>query len=212
MHETTAPVAHEHAPVRPGRPRDPEVDEAILSATLGLLAEQGYARLTMDRVAARAAVAKTSLYRRWPTKESLVLDAIAHHRVGERPGVPDTGSLRRDMLGYLRPLIRYRRAQSEAVAAVASEILANLEMAALFRRQVAGELTSGFRSIIERAIGRGELPASSDTELLAALPMALIHQHRVLTGEPADEGLAKRIVDQFFSPGRADRPGGEASR
>ena len=184
---------------RRGRPRDPEVDEAIVSAALDVLAEQGFARLTIDRVAARAGVAKTSLYRRWPSKEALVLDAMAHVRFGTRPEVPDTGSVRRDMLSYLRALIRYRRAQSDAIAALASEILANRELADAFRQKLVGGLTSGFRTIVERAVGRGELPAATDVELVAALPMALVHHHRLLTGEPADEGLAKRIVDQFFS-------------
>jgi AcrR family transcriptional regulator len=182
-----------------GRPRDPDVDEAILSATLDVLGEQGYARLTIDKVALRAGVAKTSLYRRWPDKEALVVDAVAFVRVGNRPDPPDTGSLRRDMLGYLRALIRYRRAQSDAIAALASEILANRELAEAFRRKLVSVLTAGFAAIVERAVARGELPASTDVELVAELPMALIHYHRVITGEPADEGLAKRIADQFFA-------------
>jgi AcrR family transcriptional regulator len=192
---------------RAGRPRDPEVDEAILAATVTLLIEGGYARLTIDRVAAKAAVAKTSIYRRWPSKESLVLDAIRYSRSGERPAVPDTGRLRSDMLGYLRSLIRYRRAQSEALAAVASEVLANRGLAEVFRRHVLGGVAAGFRVIIERAIERGELAPATDVELLASLPLALIHQHRIATGETADEGLAKRIVDQFFSPASARRRG-----
>jgi AcrR family transcriptional regulator len=189
------------AAARRGRPRDPEVDEAVLSATLDLLAEEGYARFTIDKVALRAGVAKTSLYRRWPAKEALVLDAIAFVRVGNRPDPPDTGSLRRDMLSYLRTLIRYRRAQSDAIAALASEILANRQLAEAFRRRLVSGLASGFRTIVERAVDRGELPASTDVELVASLPMALIHHRRVMTGEPADEGLAKRIADQFFSTG-----------
>ena len=184
--------------VRPGRPRDPEVDEAILSATLDLLAAEGYARLTMDRVALKAAVAKTSLYRRWPSKESLVVEAIQRVQMAERPVVPDTGSLRRDMLGYLRSLVRYRRAQSDAIAAVMSEIIANRELADAVRQHVVGTLLSSFRVIVERSIARGELPSSTDVELLSSLPLALVHQRRLLTGEPADEAFAKRIVDQFF--------------
>lgn len=185
---------------RRGRPRDPKVDEAILAATLDLLAEQGYSRLTIERVALRAGVAKTSLYRRWPTRESLILDAILTVGFAGQPEVPDTGSLHQDMLSYLCAWIGFRRAQPWA-----SEILANPELKHLFRKQLAAGLMWGFREIIERAAERGELPPHTDVELMAILPNALIHQHYVLTGEPVDEGLARRIADQFFSTARPPR-------
>lgn len=206
------PARSEGNAARRGRPRDPDVDEAILAATLDVLAEQGYARLTIDGVALRAGVAKTTLYRRWATKEALVLDAIAYVRFGNRPDPPDSGSLRRDMLSYLRALIRYRRAQSDAIAALASEILANRELAEAFRRQLVSGITGGFHTIVERAVERGELPTSTDLDLLAGLPMALVHYHRVMTGEPADEGLAKRIVDQFFNAAGRPQPTRKARR
>jgi AcrR family transcriptional regulator len=186
------------------------VDEAILSTALRMLAETGYARLTMDAVAARAGVGKASLYRRFPTKERLVLEAIRHRHEHERPGVPDAGSLHRDMLGYMRALIRHRREQAEALRAVASEVMVNPELAAEFRHQVAEGLLAGFRVIVGRAVQRGELPPGTDVELMAMLPLALLH-HLRLAGEPIDERQAKRIADQFFgahrgqpaAPGRA---------
>jgi AcrR family transcriptional regulator len=179
------------------------VDEAILAAALELLAEQGYSRLTVEGVALRAGVAKTSLYRRWSTKESLILDAVVNVGLAERPEVPDTGGLHEDMLSYLRAWVRFRRAQ-----AWASEVLANAELKYLFRQKLAAGLTSGFRTIIERAVERGELPPHTDIALMATLPMALIHQHYALTGKPADERLARRIADQFFraaGPSRQSR-------
>lgn len=180
---------------RGGRPRDPRVDEAVLSAALDLLAEQGYARLTIEAVALRAGVAKTSLYRRWSTKELLVLDAVVNVGFADRPEVPDTGSLHGDMLSYMGAWIRFRRAQ-----AWANEILANAELKHLFRRELGAGLTSGYRTIVQRAVDRGELPARTDVELVATLPMALVHQHYVLTGKPVDEALVRRIADQFFGP------------
>ena len=68
-------------------------------------------------------------------------------------------------------------------------------------------LTSGCCTVIERAVERGELPPHTDVELMAALPIALVHQHHVLSGEPADEGLARRIAGKFFSPGGDPRQG-----
>jgi AcrR family transcriptional regulator len=171
------------------------VDEAIMAATLDLLAEEGYSRLTVEGVALRAGVAKTSLYRRWSTKDSLVVDAVVNVGFAERPEVPDTGSLHEDMDSYLRAWIRFRRGQ-----AWSSEILANSELKQLLSERVGAGLTSGFRTIIERAVDRGELASQTDVELLATLPMALIHQHFALGGKPADEALARRIADQFFNP------------
>src|SRR5579859_7198686 len=102
---------------RRGRPRNPTVDAAILTATLGLLIERGYARLTMEQVAARAGVGKASLYLRWPSKVALVAEAI-QQRSGVPPEVPDMGSLREDMLVFLRALLRSHSAGSRALAAV----------------------------------------------------------------------------------------------
>ena len=106
---------------RAGRPRDPRLDEAVVAATLQLLAEEGYAQLTVERIAARAGVGKASLYRRWPDKVSIVLEAVS--RNPERPSAPDTGSLRGDALSYLRTLVRYRTLHFDAISAISGEAL-----------------------------------------------------------------------------------------
>ena len=110
-------------PGRPhrGRPRDPAVDEAILAAAVDLLGEAGYARLTMEQVAARAGVGKASVYLRWPNKVALVAEAI-QHRSGVVPEVPNTGSLREDILLFLRALLRSRSAAAQALSAVSGEV------------------------------------------------------------------------------------------
>src|SRR5438309_7772190 len=107
-------LADQPARSRRGRPRDSAVDEAILTAAVDLLAEAGFARLTMDQVAARAGVGKASLYLRWPNKLALVSEAI-QHRSAVVPEVPDTGSLRLDMLTFLRALLRRKSAAERAV-------------------------------------------------------------------------------------------------
>jgi AcrR family transcriptional regulator len=175
-----------------------------------MLAEDGYARLTMDRVAARAGVGKASLYRRWPTKDELIADALAHQVEQSQPEAPDTGSLHRDMLGYLRALIRFRQTQMAGLHAVAGEVLTNPALAALLRRQVAGSIMDTLRAIVQRAVDRGELPPTTDTDLVAMLAPALLFQLR-LRGEPIDERQAKRIADQFFTPASVRRPAGQAS-
>ena len=182
----------------PGRPRDPQVDEAILSATLELLAEEGYAHLTIERIAVRAGVGKASLYRRWPDRVSLVLDAVS--RSPERPSVPDTGSLRGDMLVYLHTLVRYRTLHSEAITAISSEALCNPSFGEAFRAGMAEPSIAGLRMVVQRAVDRGEIPAGTDVTLLASLPPALLYAQRLFSGRLPDEQFVERIVDQFFSP------------
>jgi AcrR family transcriptional regulator len=189
----------ERGRARRGRTRDPEVDEAILAAAMDLLAEIGYARLTMDQVAARARVGKASVYLRWPNKVALVAEAI-QHRSAVVPDVPDTGSLREDMRAFLRALLRSKSAAQRAVAAVTGEIASNPELAQAWRQGVEGTLLACVRVIVERALARGELPASSDVELLAMLPVTLLQNWRLEHGQGPDDTVVERIVAQFFTP------------
>lgn len=194
----------ETARVRRGRPRDTRVDEAILSAAVDLLAEAGFARLTMDQVAARSGASKASLYLRWPNKTALVAEAI-RRRSRVVPEVPDTGSLREDMLGFLRALLRAKPAAQRAVAAVLGEIHSNPELHKAWRAGTAGALTACCRQIVQRAVARGELPAPADLELLAMLPLTLLQNWSLEHGQPPDDAVAERIVSQFFTP--AAHPG-----
>ena len=182
-----------------GRPRDPHVDEAIVTAVLELLATEGYAQLSVERIAAHAGVGKASLYRRWPDKISIVLEAVS--RNPERPSAPDTGSLREDMLEYLSTLVQYRSVHAEAIAAISGEALRDAFFAQAFRVGMTGPVIADLRAITERAVARGELPAGTDTALLASLVPALLQMERLLSGHHPDEVFVGRIVDQFFTPG-----------
>jgi len=175
--ESSRSLTEERERSRRGRARDPQVDEAILAAAVDLLAEIGYARLTMDQIAARARVGKASVYLRWPNKVALVAEAI-HHRSAVAPDVPDTGSLREDMHTFLRALLRSKSSAQRAIAAVTGEIASNPELAKAWRQGVAGTLLACTREIVDRAIARGELPAAPD------------------------DALVDRIVAQFFTPAR----------
>lgn len=190
-------------PARPrpgrGRPRDPGVDVAIRAATMDLLGEVGFARLTMDQVAARARVSKSSLYLRWPNKVALVADAL-QHRARAVPEVPDTGSLPGDMRVFLDALLRSRHEASRALAAVSGEIATNPQLRQAWHRGLAGTLTACLRVIVERAVTRGELPADSDVELLSQLPLSLLQNWRLEHRDQPGEAVVERIVRQFYTP------------
>lgn len=188
----------ERAPRR-GRPRDPAVDEAVLAAAVELLADGGFARLTMDQVAARAGVGKASVYLRWPNKLALVAEAI-QQRAGVVPDLPDTGSLPGDMRTFLRALLRTYGSASRAMAAVSGEVDRHPELRAAWRQSLSAALTDRLREIVERAIARGELPATSDVVLLSMLPVTLLQNWRLEHGQSPDDAAVERIVNQFYTP------------
>ena len=185
-------------PVR-GRPRDPGLDAAIRAATMDLLGEAGYARLTMERVAARAGVSKASLYLRWPNKLALVTDALAS-RARPVPEVPDTGSLPGDMRAFLRELLRARSEAARALAGVSAEIASNPALRKAWHQGVGGALTGCLRLIVTRAARRGELPEGADLELLAELPLSLLQSWRLEHGRNPGDEVIDRIVRQFYTP------------
>lgn len=190
---------HGRVPRARGRPRDPGVDAAIRAATAELLAEAGYARLTMDQVAARAGVSKSSLYLRWPNKVALVADAL-QHRARAVPEVPDTGSLPGDMRVFLTGLLRSRGAASRALAAVSGEIATNPELRKAWHRGLAGMLAGCLRQIVDSAVARGELAADTDVELLSRLPLSLLQNWRLEHHSQPDDAVVDRIVRQFYTP------------
>lgn len=191
---------------RRGRPRNPAVDEAILTATLTLLIERGYAHLTMEQVATRAGLGKSSLYLRWPTKVSLVAEAL-QHRSGAVPEVPETGRVQEDMRVFLRALLRSRRAAGQALAAVSGEIATNPELREAWHRGLAGTLAACMRTILLQAVARGELPATTDVELLSLVPLTVFQQWRLAHEGDPDDTVVERIVDQFFTPPVTGEPG-----
>ena len=182
-----------------GRPRDPGLDAAIRKAVLELLGEVGYARVTMERVAARAGASKASLYLRWPNKLALVIDALAH-RARPVPEVPDTGSLPGDMRAFLRALLRARSEAARALAGVSGEVAANPALRKAWHLGLGGMLTGCLRQIVTRAAERGELPDDADLELLAELPLSLLQNWRLEHGRGPGEDAVERIVRQFYTP------------
>jgi AcrR family transcriptional regulator len=193
----------EHLRATTRRPRSPRVDQAILATTLKVLGEVGYAKLTMEQVATRAGVGKASLYLRWPSKDALIESAIRQYGPVVAQ-VLDTGSLAQDMRQFLHALVHKRDPATTALPAIASEAVRNPQLPEVFRRATTAAVPASVRAIIQRAIDRGELPASTDVELLAALPLALLQHLRTLSGRRPGIDVVDRMVSQFYTP--AARP------
>lgn len=176
------------------RPRDPRADEAIIGAVLDLLADGGFGRFTMDDVAAAAGVGKATIYRRWPSKEQLVLDALAS---GRKPvSDVDTGSLRGDLIELYRPNIG-ERAQETVVRlmpALAVEATNDPDVRVRLRAFV-DDRRRPVRAAFDRAVARGEIADGVDVELCIDL-LAGATMHRLFfTDLVVDEDVLTSVVD-----------------
>ncbi|MFP6605721.1 MAG: TetR/AcrR family transcriptional regulator [Myxococcota bacterium] len=150
-----------------GRPRSEEAHRAILDATLELLAEVGFSAMTVEGVASRAQVGKATIYRRWPSKLPLVVEAF-----GQLPGFEevDTGSLAEDLKKMIRAYLQAFNASplSAILPSLAGERAHNPELAELFEPVSKGRRQPLVRAF-ERAVDRSEVPADLDVELAADL-------------------------------------------
>jgi AcrR family transcriptional regulator len=184
------------------RPRvEGEREDEILEATVDLLVEQGYDRLTMDAVAKRCRASKATLYRRWEGKPDLVIDALI--RAKNMPVVEpdDTGSLRGDLLATFCGRHGIARSKASAVlGAVLTAVNTDPEFAVLFRDRFIHPKIEATRRIYARAIERGEIPADVDLDIIApALAGVVLHRMYVL-GTPPDDAIVERVVDHLILP------------
>lgn len=188
------------------RPRvEGDREQEILDATLEVLAESGYDRLTMDAVAAKAKASKATLYRRWSNKVSLVIEAL--QRIKAPHDVPDTGSLREDLRvafcgvgGLMDP---------NAVAAFSSVLTAisrDAEFAEAFRRDVIEPKLEFSRSIWRRARDRGELREDLDLDLLEPALAGIVLHRLFVMGETPDPDTITRVIDQIILPAATRGP------
>lgn len=187
---------------RPGRPRDAGADQAILEAAAAELAEVGFGALTVDAVAARAGVGKATIYRRWPRKEALLLDAAS--LVVEAPEPPDTGSLRGDLVALFLAAHRQKTQgpQDNLMAGLLAEACINHEMKALLGEYVTRRRASS-AVVIERAIARGELPENVDSDLILDLLSGMLFYRTFFAGRAVDAASVGAAVDLVLDGARA---------
>ena len=182
------------------RPRvEGDREREILEATLAVLSEVGYDRLTMDAVAKRAKASKATLYRRWEAKVSLVIDALLLTKPA--PETPDTGSFRDDLVAaYCGPEGMIQPQALAIFSSVLTAIQRDPEFASAFRTKVIGPKVAVSFEIYERAKARGEIRADLPIDLFApALAGVCLHRAFML-GETPDQDLVTRIVDELIVP------------
>lgn len=183
---------------RPGRPRNPAVHAALLTATQELLVEMGFERLTLEAVAARAGTAKTTIYRRWRDKTELVVAAVAASQ--QLPGVPDLGSLRDELLFCARAFQAGDDRTHRLLSGLLTEMGRNEAIRTVAQRTLGEPYVQLFVSVLRRAVDRGDLDATLDTRTIAEVFPAFALRRVVVDGRPVDEELAVRIVDTILMP------------
>lgn len=182
----------------PGRPRSADADRAIVQATLELLTESGVASLAIEQVAARAGVAKATIYRRWPNKEALILDALAE-TVDDHPiDLPGT-SMRDDLLALVQGMVgrSVHTGQGQLYAWMVAESERNPHIAHKYKSLVVERRRELLSSVLRKWRERGELRPDVDieiAELLVTAPM-LVYRVHWNPGEEPPADLAARLVD-----------------
>jgi AcrR family transcriptional regulator len=193
-----------------GRPREARADRAILDAALDLMAEHGVHALRMDDVASRAGVGKATIYRRYRSKDQLVMDAVG--ALVSEIEIPDSGSTRDDLLALMREAVEL---YSDSLAAglmptVVDEMSRNAELAAVARDRFLTGRRAALRAVFDRGVRRGDLRRDLDVELALDVLGGPLFYRLMITGGPIDERLAENIVELIlrgFAP--VAPPGGK---
>ncbi|CAO5166939.1 Transcriptional regulator [Frankia sp. AiPs1] len=200
-------------PRAPGRPRDPRYDGAIIEAALHELATVGFTGLSMEAVAASAGVGKATVYRRWPTKDALIGDAL--DTLADDVETVETGSLRDDLVAWL---ISLRRRNSHSLAGqimpkLAAEHGAHPELFATYSHRVLEPPRRWAADLLRRGIASGELPADVDVDLVVDMLAGTVSYRQYLSGDREVSGSRiGRIVDMALDGIRAREAGAEDAR
>lgn len=184
-----------------GRPRDLSRETALLEATIEVLQEVGYDRLTIDAVAARAHASKATVYRRWSGKAQLVVEAIKSMDEEADCAFPDTGSLRGDLRAGVAAIVeRLVSDEGQLFAGVIGASMRDPELAAILHESMVEKKEASCRTVVDRAISRGEIdPSCTGDVLLHVLPPVLFF--RCLTSpEPVDDAFLDYAVDSIALP------------
>jgi AcrR family transcriptional regulator len=197
------PAAHAETANRVGRPLDVSRDADILDAALDILAEEGFDGMTIDMVAARAKAGKATLYRRWPSKTELVIDAVACMKNGDIDfaKLPDTGTLRGDLIAMIKaPNIQDGTKKMKIMAGLISLLARNPELAEVAHATVTAPRAKLNRIFLQRAIDRGEIRADLDIAMIANISTSMVTYRTMMLGQPVDRDFLIKVIDEVILP------------
>jgi AcrR family transcriptional regulator len=188
-----------------GRPRDPGIDAAVVDATLALLGQTGYGRLSLEEVARRAGTTKPAIYRRWPGRQQLVLAALGR-RLGE-PRAPDTGCTLCDLDECLKLFVAgFRRIPAGVIAPLFADCASDPELRGTFMATLFDPPRAAVREALERAFSRGDLRDDVDLDLVLDLIGSLIHYRALFGHAPTSDLEIERAVEALLQGIAVDYP------
>ncbi len=184
----------------PGRPRDAGRDQAILTATLEILLEQGYSALTIEGVAVSAGVGRPTIYRRWPSKPALVVAALVQSTRLALPAV-DTGSLRRDLIVVQRQLVQLMNSPESRriTAGLVADLTADPELAQTYVNQYLSPRRATVWQVLQRGVDRGELAADADFAFIYDLLVGPLFMRAVVWGQRLEPDAAEKTTDTILA-------------
>jgi AcrR family transcriptional regulator len=190
---------------RAGRPRDRQIDVAVLRATLAVLDESGYGDLTLEGVARKAGATKPAIYRRWPSRQRLVLSALGQ-RLGEARA-PDTGCTLCDLDECLKVFVAaFRRMPPGVIGPLFADCAGDRELRAAFMSALFDPPRAAVRQTLQRAHARGDLRDHADIELILDLIGALVHYRALFGHAPTSDSEIERAVEALLQGIATDYP------
>jgi AcrR family transcriptional regulator len=186
-----------------GRKRDHTRDDDLLNATLDVLAAVGYGSMTMDMVAARAVAGKATIYRRWSSKEELILDAVAHmkRKQVDLESLPNTGTLRGDLLALFKPQsIEEGEHKLNIMTGLASMLSANQELAEAVNAAIVEPWAVAHRIFMQRAIERGEISEFADIETASQIIPSMAAYRALIQRKPFEKEFLINLIDGVLLP------------
>jgi AcrR family transcriptional regulator len=177
---------------RPGRPRSEATRRAILAAAIDELTERGYSQLSVEGIAARAGAGKQTIYRWWPSKADVVLDAILDE-AATRITVPDEGCLDADLNAFLAATFR-QRGQRPVLVGLMAEALLDPVFAVQFRDRFLFGRRDALRTVLKRASARGEIAPDVDPEMLLDIVFGVLWYRLLLDHAPLDDDAGRQLA------------------
>ncbi len=184
---------------RRGRPRDPDTEVKILGATRGILAESGMRALTVEAVAARAGVAKTTIYRRYRSRHDLAL-AVLVDMIRTVTAIPDLGDTRRELVQLVRGtlIVLGETLMGRVMQGLVTELASDPHLSRAFRDEVVTLRRGEVARVLERGVARGDLRPDPDVALVHELLFGPVYYRLLLSGETLEPVFADRIVDALL--------------
>lgn len=188
------------------RRRGVELENALLDATWQEIVDRGYAAMTIESVAERAGTSRPVIYRRWPTKADLVRATLERTMTRDPMELPDTGSLRGDLIAVMRYANERRIGTTALLASYLGAYFQETGTSpAELRESVLGDRSSAIDVVIDRAVARGEVDPARVTRRVRSVAFDLFRHEALMTLKPVPDNVIDEILDEVFLPLVTDR-------